>query len=49
MFLLKRHMIAGSIESWRLKGDSLIAADMDKNGVVDISDYLLLKRHLVQN
>ena len=47
--MLKRHMVAGSRESWKLTGDSLLAADMNENGVVDITDMLMLKKVVVEN
>ena len=49
LFLLKRHIIAGSREAWKLTGDSLLAADMNEDGIVDITDLLILKREVINN
>ncbi len=49
LFLLKRHIIAGSREAWKLTGDSLLAADMNEDGMVDITDLLMLKREVLNN
>ena len=49
LFLLKRHIIAGSREGWKLTGESLTAADINEDGNVDVTDLLILKRELVQN
>ena len=47
--MLKRHMVAGSRESWKLTGNSLLVADMNENGTVDITDMLMLKKIIVED
>ena len=47
--MLKRHLVAGNRNNWKLTGDNLLAADMNENGVVDITDMLMLKRVIVEN
>ena len=49
LFLLKRHIIAGSRENWKLTGDSLIASDINEDGNVDVTDLLILKREVIDN
>ena len=49
LLMLKRHLVAGSRESWKLTGDSLLVADMNEDGNVDITDMLILKRKIVNN
>ena len=49
LFLLKRHIIAGSREAWKLTGDSLVAADMNEDSNVDITDLLMLKRKVIDS
>ena len=49
LFILKRHMIAGSREAWKLTGDSLVAADMNEDSNVDITDLLMLKRKVIDS
>lgn len=45
--MLKRHLVAGSRTNWKLTGDSLLAADMNENGIVDVTDMLMLKRIII--
>ena len=47
--MIKRHLVAGNRDSWKLTGDSLSSADMNENGSVDITDMLMLKRVVVEN
>ncbi len=47
--MIKRHLVAGNRNSWKLTGDSLSSADMNENGTVDITDMLMLKRVIVEN
>ena len=47
--MIKRHLVAGNKTNWILTGDSLEAADMNENGIVDITDMLMLKRAVVEN
>ena len=47
LFLVKRHLIAGQKENWVLTGEELKSADIDKDGVVNISDLLYLKRMIL--
>ena len=47
--MLKRHLVAGNRDSWKLTGDSLSSADMNENETVDITDMLMLKRVIVEN
>lgn len=47
--MLKRHLVAGNRNNWKLTGDNLLAADMNGNGVVDITDMLMLKREVLNN
>ena len=47
--MIKRHLVAGNRNSWKLTGDSLSLADMNENGTVDITDMLMLKRVIVEN
>ena len=49
LFLLKRHIIAGSREGWKLTGESLTAADINEDGNVDVTDLLILKRTITEN
>ena len=48
LLLLKRHIMAGTKENWKLKGDKLKAADINNDGKVNIIDLLLLKRYLIK-
>ena len=47
--MIKRHLVAGNRNSWKLTGDSLSSADMNENGTIDITDMLMLKRVIVEN
>ena len=47
LLLIKRHLIAGSKEEWKLSEKQQKYADIDNNGVVDVSDLLYLKRKLL--
>ena len=49
LLMLKRHLVAGSRESWKLAGDRLLASDMNEDGNVDITDMLMLKRIIVED
>ena len=49
LLMLKRHLVAGNRDNWKLTGDSLSSADMNENGTVDITDMLMLKRVIVEN
>ena len=49
LLMLKRHLVAGNRDSWKLTGNSLSSADMNENGTVDITDMLMLKRVIVEN
>ena len=49
LLMLKRHLVAGNRDSWKLTGDNLSSADMNENGTVDITDMLMLKRVIVEN
>ena len=49
LLMLKRHLVAGSRESWKITGDSLLVADMNEDGNVDVTDMLMLKRKIVNN
>ena len=44
LLLLKRHLIAGTKENWKLTGDMLKIADLNNDNKVNITDLLLLKR-----
>ena len=48
LMMLKRHIVSGNKESWKLTGDNLLAADMNEDGNIDVTDLLILKRKLVQ-
>ena len=45
--MIKRHLVAGNRDIWKLTGDNLSSADMNENGTVDITDMLMLKKVLV--
>ena len=47
LLLIKRHLIAGNKEEWKLEEKQQKYADIDNNGVVDVSDLLYLKRKLL--
>ena len=49
LLMLKRHLVAGSRENWKLTGDNLLAADMNEDGNIDITDMLMLKRIIVED
>lgn len=49
LLMLKRHMVAGNKESWKLTGDSLLAGDMNQDEMIDITDMLMLKREVLNN
>ena len=49
VFLLKRHLIAGSKEAWKLEGNNLLAADMNEDSRVDVTDMIMLKRIVLEN
>ena len=49
LLMLKRHLVAGSRENWKLTGDNLLAADMNEDGNIDITDMLMLKRKIVED
>jgi len=49
LLMLKRHLVAGNRNNWKLTGDNLLAADINENGAVDITDMLMLKRVVVEN
>ena len=48
LLLLKRHIIAGTKENWKLTGDKLKAADLNNDNKVNITDLLLLKRMILK-
>ena len=48
LLLLKRHIIAGTKENWKLTGDKLKAADLNNDNKINIIDLLLLKRMILQ-
>ena len=47
LLLLKRHIIAGNKESWKLTGEKLQAGDINEDEDVNITDMLLLKRKII--
>ena len=47
--MIKRHLVAGNKNNWKLTGDSLLSADMNEDENVDITDMLMLKRKIVNN
>ena len=49
IMILKRHIIAGSKENWKLKGEKLQIADINEDGQVNITDMILLKREIIEN
>ena len=47
--LIKRHIYSMKYENksnWKLTGDALVNADINEDGVVDISDILYIKRYM---
>ena len=48
LLLLKRHMLSGTKESWKLTGNKFRAADLNGDGNVNITDLLLLKRLILK-
>ena len=48
LLLLKRHLIAGTKENWKLTGDKLKIADLNDDGNINITDLLLLKRMILK-
>lgn len=44
LLLLKRHIIAGTKENWKLTGNKLKIADINTDNKINITDLLLLKR-----
>ena len=49
IMILKRHIISGSKENWKLKGEKLQIADINEDGQVNITDMILLKREIIEN
>ena len=49
LLLLKRHVIAESKESWKLKGEQLKRADINEDGEINITDIFLMKRLVLEN
>ncbi len=47
LLLLKRHLISGSKENWKLTEEQLQIADINENGNVDITDLILLKKKIL--
>ena len=47
LLLLKRHIISGNKEEWKLTGEKLQAGDINEDGEVNITDMLLLKRKII--
>lgn len=47
LVLLKRHLIAGTTESWRLSNEGQILADLNEDGLVTITDLIELKRIII--
>ena len=48
IMILKRHIISGSKENWKLKGEQLQKADMNQNGNIDITDLIILKKEIIK-
>lgn len=49
LLLLKRHIISGTRENWKLTGDKLNSADLNNDGKINITDLLLLKRIILNS
>ena len=49
LLLLKRHVIAESKESWKLKGEQLKRADINEDEEINITDIFLMKRLVLEN
>lgn len=47
LLLLKRHLISGSKEDWKLTEEKLQRADINENGNVDITDLIMLKKKIL--
>lgn len=49
LILLKRHLIAGTMERWRLSDEQQGQADINEDGKISITDLVLLKRIILEN
>ena len=47
LILIKRHIVSGNNENWKLTDEKLKSADINQDGKVDVTDMLLIKRHIV--
>lgn len=44
ILLIKRHILAGNKESWKLKGDNFTKLDINKDEIINVTDLMLVKR-----
>ena len=49
LLLIKRHILAGAKESWKLIGDKFQNADLNNDNTVNVTDLLLLKKIILLN
>ena len=49
LLLLKRHLVAGSKQSWVLTAEQFALADLDKDNKITVTDLLLMKRLVLKH
>lgn len=48
IMILKRHIISGSKEDWKITGEKLQKADINQKENIDITDLIILKKEVVK-
>ncbi len=49
LLLIKRHLVSGSNQEWKLKDEQFKAGDINKDNKITATDLLLMKRLVIEN